>query len=465
MKKLFTSLLALITALSLCSCTLFNSQVIEDDGTGDEDTLIVDSTPSTDTQEGDGSATKQTAAKHKTVKTDVIVKVQEEKADTKAEKEATSPALSATVTKREGAIKTEQFYQYNTLSSAQKKAYEIVCKSIEKADNVINIDTIGLTLDQAKQMLIRLIVDNPQYFWLTKQNKITYLNNSKKVSSIILYYSDGTVADELDSNLKLTKTASRSVIDGQIKQFNSAVSSVVKACNKGDNLLTEKAFHDYIVNTVKYNSAISSSTVGAVLPHDYNAYGALCKKSAVCEGYVKAFQYLCLQSGINCTQIMGESNKSGHMWSAVNINGAWYQTDVTWDDMDSQNGVYYGYFNLTKAQMCADHTIDYTSVSVPECNSTAAAYHDNFSVLIANEYSEPTNYQKAIDNLVKMGDEYLTFKFSGTPKAPKTYFAAYVYDNYSVINKYIASKGYKITVTKESFYYDNDCYYIKVVRV
>ncbi len=465
MKKLFTSIIALITALSLCSCTLFNGQVSDDDGLEEEDLLIVDGGISSDDQNTTASAAQQSAPKHNTVKSDVVVKVQTQQADQEAEKEATSPALSVAIAKFDGAVKTENFYQYGTLSTAQKKAYDMVCKSIEKADNVINIDKIGLTLDQAKQMLIRLIVDNPQYFWLTKQNKITYVNNGKKVSSVILYYSDGTVADRLDDNLKLTKTASRTVIDGQIKRFNSAVSSVVKACNKGESLLTEKTLHDYLVNTVKYNSAVSSADTGDALPHEYSAYGALCKKSAVCEGYVKAFQFLCLQSGINSTQIMGEGKKTDHMWSAVNINNAWYQTDVTWDDMDAQNGVYYGYFNLTKAQMCADHTIDYNTVAVPECNSTAAAYHDNFSVLIANEYSEPANYQKAIDNLNKMGDDYLTFKFAKKPVSPKTYFAAYIYDDYSVINKYITKQGYKITVTKEMFFFDSDCYYIKVVRM
>jgi len=54
----------------------------------------------------------------------------------------------------------------------------------------------------------------------------------------------------------------------------------------------------------------------------------------VCEGYAKAFKYLCDRSSfdgdIDCRTVTGEINGSGHMWNLVTMEDGWnYLTDVT----------------------------------------------------------------------------------------------------------------------------------------
>ena len=60
----------------------------------------------------------------------------------------------------------------------------------------------------------------------------------------------------------------------------------------------------------------------------------------VCEGYAKAFQYLCDLSDIECYLVTGDMNGGGHMWNVIPLDGANYLVDVTNSDtgMIGQNG-------------------------------------------------------------------------------------------------------------------------------
>ena len=88
-----------------------------------------------------------------------------------------------------------------------------------------------------------------------------------------------------------------------------------------------QALHDYLVRTVAYDQRASSNTEPA---SSHNPYGALCLGTAVCEGYARAYQLLLEQVGVSCAYVASES--MGHGWNMVELGGAWYHVDVTWDD-------------------------------------------------------------------------------------------------------------------------------------
>lgn len=56
----------------------------------------------------------------------------------------------------------------------------------------------------------------------------------------------------------------------------------------------------------------------------------------VCEGYAKAYQYLCdltaFQADISCYNVSGYMDGKGHMWNIVSIDGSHYLTDITNSD-------------------------------------------------------------------------------------------------------------------------------------
>ena len=72
------------------------------------------------------------------------------------------------------------------------------------------------------------------------------------------------------------------------------------------------------------------------------AYTALMTHEAVCDGYAKAFDFLCKKAGLETIYIT--TSKISHAWNMIHLDGKWYHIDVTW--MDSENN-FYKYFMMS----------------------------------------------------------------------------------------------------------------------
>ena len=72
-----------------------------------------------------------------------------------------------------------------------------------------------------------------------------------------------------------------------------------------------KIFHDYLVLNVE--SSTDDPTADSI-------YGALVNKKALCEGYAKAFSYLCNLAGIENMIVTGYTDVD-HMWNMVKLEG------------------------------------------------------------------------------------------------------------------------------------------------
>ena len=55
---------------------------------------------------------------------------------------------------------------------------------------------------------------------------------------------------------------------------------------------------------------------------------------ALCEGYAKAFDLLAKELDLPSVLVTGVDDSNGnHAWNQVKINGDWYNTDVTWENL------------------------------------------------------------------------------------------------------------------------------------
>lgn len=92
-------------------------------------------------------------------------------------------------------------------------------------------------------------------------------------------------------------------------------------------------------------------------------------EKAVCDGYTHAFDLLCYLSGIDCLKIAGTANGGGHAWNKVELDGVWYNVDVTWDDPVVIGGgdmLRYDYFLVSDETLARDH--QWTAYSgQPDC--------------------------------------------------------------------------------------------------
>ncbi|GMU58307.1 MAG: hypothetical protein AMXMBFR34_00700 [Myxococcaceae bacterium] len=102
----------------------------------------------------------------------------------------------------------------------------------------------------------------------------------------------------------------------------------------GDGFDRVKALHDWVVTRLTYDQA---SLTGPRKPQD--AETVFQSRTGVCEGYARLLVELGRFTGDRIVFVTGEVREPngqlapiGHAWNAVELNGAWYLLDATWDD-------------------------------------------------------------------------------------------------------------------------------------
>ena len=122
--------------------------------------------------------------------------------------------------------------------------------------------------------------------------------------------------------------------------------SIAASCANLDDYEKLLAFKEKICNLVSYNylasyndpSSMGSDPWELIYVFDNNP-----ETDVVCEGYSKAFQYLCdistFSNDVEVTSVVGTMDGGPHKWNIVNFNGKRYLTDVTnCDNSDIENG-------------------------------------------------------------------------------------------------------------------------------
>lgn len=137
----------------------------------------------------------------------------------------------------------------------------------------------------------------------------------------------------------------------QTKKLDTKIQSVLKklGVSKMTDYGKAKAIHDYIVETVTYDSDLKK----------FSAYDAMFKKSTVCNGYALLFYKMALEAGLECKYITGigitDNQQTNHAWNIVKLNKKWYLVDVTWDDPINGTKIYYDYFLKGSKTYSSDH--------------------------------------------------------------------------------------------------------------
>jgi hypothetical protein len=150
----------------------------------------------------------------------------------------------------------------------------------------------------------------------------------------------------------------------------------------------EKAAHDYLVKTVKFNQGAQPGDLA------HTPYGALVQGSAVCDGYSTAFNLMMKLMGVECELVYGRASYNGylqpHAWNRIKIEGKYYHIDVTWDDPvpDKGDAVSYTYFNLTDKAIAKDH-----QMLVPTSKKSESLERNYFQVMgtLARSQAEAEN--------------------------------------------------------------------------
>ncbi len=341
-------------------------------------------------------------------------------------------------------ISADKFYQYSCLDANKLKVYNKIIKAISETKNVIDVSEFGITSSEVFAILQYVLTDHPEYFYVSRSYRAASDSVTNKAVVLFLYYTDGVTVDELDDNYKLVKTANRNTIKDHVEAVNKKTKEILDTIDA--NLTDDekvRLIHDYLVLNTTYDKAAANETpvFGKPMSQALNIYGTLCQKKAVCEGYAKAFMYLCRRAGINATTIAGTAKGSSHMWNTVQIENDWYLIDVTWADLDDGEMINYGYYNLTTSEMNTTHTPD-GKTFVPSCTATRHSFKNTFAINVEGG-TLSSNYKTVIDEAVIIHDNHIYLYFGSNMPSQDFLISKFFADD-SPINSYIKEKGYNL---------------------
>ena len=166
----------------------------------------------------------------------------------------------------------------------------------------ISISHSGISTSEMKSLLNRMLRTYPELFALN--------------GWVYSYYPPETVVSVTP---KYTITGD-AYTEAKTFYLNS-VEEIVDLVDPSWSDLEKVLFvHDYLAANYEYDH---SYTI-------YDAYGFFKNKTGVCQGYTMAFTALMNELDIPVSYV--ESNNIDHIWNLVQLDGEWYDVDVTWDD-------------------------------------------------------------------------------------------------------------------------------------
>lgn len=197
------------------------------------------------------------------------------------------------------------------------------------------IAALGKEIDLGK-VLDCLLVDCPaELYWYDKVAGITY------------GYSFTITTEEVSVSCTASMSVAGAYSTGKRYEVNATkVQSAYNALDKAQEIVNDHQSDSTYEKLLAYKDAIcdlTSYNYDAAQESNNTPYGDPWQliyvfdenpsTTVVCEGYAKAFQYLCDLSGIDCytvTGTMGGGTGAGaHMWNIVPMDGRNYLVDVT----------------------------------------------------------------------------------------------------------------------------------------
>lgn len=168
-----------------------------------------------------------------------------------------------------------------------------------------------------------------------------------------------------------------------------------------------KAVFEYLVDEVDYAlDTVNHSNLG----------GALGEKEASCIGYSAAAQYLLRGLGVQSIIVTGDTDRTGHAWNIVWVDGEPYHMDVTWGDPSFKRSEKppegyrnYTYLLATTEEILQTRTLDESIITLPDCTSGR-----NYFVREGLYLGSTEEYKERLLAAADAGENYLAARFIST---------------------------------------------------
>lgn len=184
--------------------------------------------------------------------------------------------------------------------------------------------------------------DHPEVFWLNEKWNATYVceyaSNKTYTQDIYLILKSPT------NDIRYDSYTDPAALKNAIAERDAQVKAILDKMPSTAVTDAEKMryFNEWLTHNNEFNTAAGSGNISAARETAWECISALKGSTGVngpvCAGYSRAFQVLCMNSGIPCVLVSGVTYdintgaRNGHMWNYVRLENNWYGVDVTWND-------------------------------------------------------------------------------------------------------------------------------------
>lgn len=256
-------------------------------------------------------------------------------------------------------------YSYTSLTETQKYVYDVITAACLEQEDKVSFDISDkVTFDDLFIAYQTLYLDEVRLFY---------------IDTLMEYVPDNSTGYILE--MKLKYIYSKDKIDKMQQELDEKTDEILSGITSDmSDYQIVQYIHDQLIRRCTYTLSGSEIT---------SPYGAIVNGKAQCQGYSRAFSYLCNLCGIETDIVLGVANEE-HMWNMVKLNGKWYHIDLTWDDPDKTeypDSVRYDYFCVTTDRMLEVRTIEGNSHELPIADSDDLEYY-NYNHLVVSSVEE-----------------------------------------------------------------------------
>ena len=192
----------------------------------------------------------------------------------------------------------------------------------------ISLSSLRMTFSEVANAYYEMLYTDADWFFISSAFRYGLSMSGAYVSTLQVEY-----------NFNTSEIPDREV------EFGDAVTRILSGIQDSWSDAQKVLYlHDYLAEYCSYDLTLENM----------DAYTAVVTGSTICQGYAMAMCVLCRQLGIPCYTMT--SDELNHMWNVVQIDGKWYQLDVTFDDSapDMLGHATHDYVLQSDAAMYAD---------------------------------------------------------------------------------------------------------------
>lgn len=233
-------------------------------------------------------------------------------------------------------------YWKTTLNDNQKVLYTELKEAYLQFLEYFSTKSKSMTEDEFQEVYAAVLLDHPEMFWMDSYQVITKpfsnkVNVGKKIK--LFYYYDKDEAKKVKDKIE------------------PAIQEIVEQASKLETDYQKVLFvHDEIDKKTSYVDYTKSNR------HDFQSIVSILENNeSVCAGYTYSFKLIMDRLGIEAVSVRDVGNKNedeNHIWNMVKLYGAWFNLDLTWDDVKSNDdNISYKYFLKTNDEFYTTHRI------------------------------------------------------------------------------------------------------------